>query len=209
MKICGDLLRFLRQYLSQRTMLKIIRLNKLIFNACSTHFYPKILTNYVDYDVYINIKYPFKKYITKLSNVGNIDTSKFIMRRKIFKNDNLNQLTNIPINVTHIKFHDKFNQPIDELHKNVASLIFGDHFCQAIIIPPKVHYIKFGIHFHPRKLKLPDGSIKMRVSTRYFNKCSYMPKETFGSDIIIFINRGNNLVLSTKKNNSIKWITCN
>jgi len=69
--------------------------------------------------------------------------------------------SNIPSFVTHLKFHDYFNQPINyRIPTSVTHLIFGDSFNQPIFdyIPASVTHLTFSMSFVGKQTdKIPNS----------------------------------------------------
>src|SRR5271169_4504965 len=120
---CGDLQRFLLNYLDFEIKIKIISLSKNVRYICRYTFIKSII-DYVDYKDYPKQTFPLERYIFKLKNI--------------------NTIVGLPQNVTHIKFGYYFNQSIDKLPQNVTHIQFGLKFNQPVDkLPQNVTHIYF------------------------------------------------------------------
>src|SRR5271170_6993460 len=140
--LCGDLQRFLLNYLDFEIKIKIISLSKNVRYICRYTFIKSII-NYVDYKNYPKQTFPLERYIFKLKNI--------------------NTIVGLPQNVTHIQFGGLFDQLVDKLHQNVTHIKFADSFNQPVDkLPQNVTHIRFGGLFNQLVDKLPQNVTHIR-----------------------------------------------
>ena len=189
--LCGDLLRFLANYLSDRTKFNIIMICKIIRNCCMKKY---VQIDYVDQCSFVIMPQGLKKYVFKLKNVTKIIELPSHVTHLKFSND-FNEETNysslkkikflayplfntlfnqsinhLPNNLIYLSINGCFNQPINCLPSTLRYLIIKGNFNQPIDdLPRDLTHLCLEEDFNKSIDKLPSTLMYLKLG-RAFNK---------------------------------------
>jgi len=116
--------------------------------------------DYVNYEDFNKLPQKLQIYVLKLTNVKNI--------------------SNLPEKLTHIKFHDKFNnRDVDQLqfNLNIKYIEFGEYFNHREVdqLPQNLIYLKFGSNFNQNVDRLPSTLMYLEFGWRFNQKVNHLP----------------------------------
>lgn len=155
LKICGDLLKFLDQFLLNKTKFNMIKINSKIRNLCMYH-YLKPIMGFVNLKDYQKCTHSIQKCINKLiisptdSEVPNHITHLFLYNElKNYGSTTPYAIKSYPPNLKYLKLDDDFYQSLQELPQSLLCLKFdvNSEFNQPLPKLSNLMYLKLGYNF--------------------------------------------------------------
>ena len=196
----GDLLFFLGNFLSHKSKINIINLNRQIRRIC-LHNYMKMILPFVDWKDYIKMPSCIQKYIFKVRWVRNDYKYKIVehVKHLSFSCDcfgpllyhlppNLISLRlgthfspdpdNLPMNLIFLDLYNIFNKKIDHLPQTLIYLQMSVSFNHPIDnLPISLKYLSFPNDsvFDQKINHLPPNLIYLRLGCKFSKKLNHLP----------------------------------
>ena len=124
MKICGDMLKFISPFLSDKARVYILYLNKQVRRLCQDKYYKFIFNSYIDYDIAVPLH--LKHYITKIKKIS-------CVYKNLEKLENVTHLVlsdnplNIPPNLIFLRICHNFPSRIHSQIKSKIIAVSSDY----------------------------------------------------------------------------------
>eukprot|EP01112_Ceratiomyxa_fruticulosa_P011653 TRINITY_DN3181_c0_g1_i1.p1 TRINITY_DN3181_c0_g1~~TRINITY_DN3181_c0_g1_i1.p1 ORF type:complete len:371 (+),score=49.59 TRINITY_DN3181_c0_g1_i1:48-1160(+) len=88
-----------------------------------------------------------------------------------FSNSFNQPIENLPRSVSHLTFGEKWDKPVENFPPNIIHLIFGQNFRHPVdgLLPQKIRYLTFGVCFNEDVKKLPLSVLDLKLGY-FFNR---------------------------------------